>query len=200
MDANDQKVLKKIELETNQDIDAIKQSFDKEIIQYKDSELKKTQDKINNEKQKQEIDLDLYKRKSILNVKRNILDSVFVDFIYKLKNWNEKQYLSYIFKSIDKLTNLKKNSKIFIGKGFLSLNSNSSSNSQNDFENNIKNYILKKSNFNENGVSIIFTTDIDFGVIYSEENLTIDLSLEVIIKDLKLKNEIELSNILFEQK
>jgi vacuolar-type H+-ATPase subunit E/Vma4 len=186
---NEINIQNKIIEQTSNEISKIEDSFNEEFCKFKNFEDLKNKEKIESYKQKKEIDLEILKRKNFLELKRNVLDSVFNEFIENLKKWDVQKYIAFIKKCLNKIENISKDSKIIIGNSLLFL--------PDYFYEEIKKYIFEKYNLNENEIDIIFSNEIICGVIYIEDKINIDLSFNAIISDMKTKYEIELSNILF---
>lgn len=182
----------KIIEQISNEISKIEDNLNEEFSKFKNSANLINKEKIESYKQKKEIDLEIFQRKNFLELKRNILDSVFNEFIENLKKWDVKKYIEFIQKCLNKIENISKNSKIIIGNSLIFL--------PDYFYEEIKKYIFEKYNIKETEIDIIFSNEIICGVIYIEDKINIDLSFNAIISDMKTKYEIELSNILFSNK
>lgn len=186
-DRNDYSIAQ-IELETKTEIDNIIKNFDDEMEVYSNTEFAKAKNNIKLLEQKEYINLDIYKRKSLLEVKRTILDSVYLEFINKLKNLDMESYKFWLLKKLDNFDFLHKKGELFIGIGNFSEKFN---------ENFSKDIIVFLNSKNLTAIKVNFISDIDFGFKYSEGSIIIDFSLEAIISEIKQNSELKIANSLF---
>lgn len=179
-------LIKQIEQETKQEIDKIISNFDSEIDAYSNFEWQKAKENIKALEQKEEINLDIFKRKMTLEIKRKILNDVYFAFIEKIKNLTLDEYKSWLLKNLNNLDFMNKQGELFIGTAnFL----------ENDtFSKEIIDYLSTK---NLSSIKITFTQEIDFGFKYVENSVIIDFSLQSIISEIKQNTELKLSKILF---
>lgn len=183
-----EKIKKEIEEEKNN----INVLLDNDLENFKTNSNINFQKKLQNLKNSKETELETFRQKNILKIKREILESVLDEFFKQFKNFDKEKYFTYIKNSIEKLTKnivFSSKSKVFIGNDLECFDNNQ------NFENEIKIFIKKTYNFDEK--NIFFDKNIIFGVFYSDDRINIDLSYKAIFDEISSKYEIKISKILF---
>ncbi len=186
-----EKIKKEIEEEKNNICNILNNEFET----FKKTSRINFQRKLENLKNSKETELESFKQKKLLEIKREILKSVLDDFFNNLKLFDKEKYFNCIKKLLEKLkscVDFNSKSKISIGNDLECFSKDK------NFENEIKSFIKKTYDFDEK--NIFFDKNIIFGISYSEDKINIDLSYDSIVSEISTKYEIEISKILFGNK
>ena len=176
------KIREEIQAENNEELAKIKEKFDNEFAVFSEIQRKATDDKIEFLKQKENTQLDIDKRKNVLNIKRDIIKEVYKKFQDSVYKMNVNDYKEWLIKRISSLDNIDPKAKLVIGSGVLKdvIDDN--------FKSKIKSNVVCEVEYNDL---------IDFGFKYEHGAIIINNTLDSIIAGFKLEKELELSKILF---
>ncbi len=188
VDEKDKEIISKIIADANFEIEHLQKVFDTEIANYSKTVEARVEENLQFLQNKSKIDLEIYKKKAILEIKSRLLDTVYESFRCVLKSWDIRKYEAWVLKKINEIDFLNKSGELVVGIG--------------SFADKIDD-IFKKNIFDSLGklslktVKLSFETELEFGLKYYENTVIIDESLDVFMLALREENELALNQILF---